>query len=307
VTLWCNMDKTDMSLIMLLSENSRLSYAELAQKLNLSVNAIHKRIQLLVQTGIICKFTAKVSLYAAKATMVTLSGVSQLASFHESPDKLKAQGSIYWLAIGSGKFLYIGAYLKSLNDLQPLVDYLKKEAGLLEPTVGIMSSMYVALKPGQKLTEPTICDLDYKIINSLKDNSRKPISEVAEELGISAKTARRRLDLLTKNSLIELSIEWYPDKSNDIMTLIDVHLKPQANIIEAYTILKKYSPNTLFYFSFVNLPNTVTYAVWTNSMLELQNLQEKLEKEENVSSVIPNILLIGYIFDTWRDQLIEKK
>jgi Lrp/AsnC family transcriptional regulator, leucine-responsive regulatory protein len=300
------MDKTDICLIMLLSENSRLSYAELAEKLNLSVNAIHKRIQLLIQNGIIRKFTAKVSLYAAKATLVTLSGVSQLASFHELPDKLKAQGSIYWLAIGSGKFLYIGTYLKSLNELEPLVNYLKKEAGLLEPTVGIMPLMSVALKPGQKLTEPAICDLDYKIIHSLKDNSRKPISDVADELGISAKTARRRLNLLIKNFLVDLSIEWYPDKSNDLITLIDIHLKPQANINEAYTILRKYAPNTLFYFSFVNIPNFLTYAVWTNSMLELQNIREKLEKEENVSSVTPNILLIGYIFDTWRDQLTEK-
>ena len=51
-----------MSLIMLLSANSRLSYAELAEKLNLSVNAVHKRIQLLIETGVIRMFTAKVGL-----------------------------------------------------------------------------------------------------------------------------------------------------------------------------------------------------------------------------------------------------
>ncbi len=295
-----------MSLIMLLSQDSRLSYAELADKLNLSVNAVHKRIQLLIQTGVICKFTAKVSLFAEQATVVFLSGVSQLGSFQDLPDKLKAQGSIYWLAIGSGKFLYIGSCLKSLNELESLVDYVKKEAGILEPTVGIMSTAPVTPQPGHKLTDLSICDLDYKIIRSLKDNSRKAISDVADELGISAKTARRRLSLLIKKSLIELSIEWYPDKSNDIMTLVDLHLKPNVNMSEAQSILRKYSPNALFYFSFVNMPNTVTYVVWTNSMLELQSLREKLEKEENVASVATNILLKGYIFDTWRDQLVEK-
>jgi DNA-binding Lrp family transcriptional regulator len=45
------MDKTDMSLIMLLAANSRLSYAKLAEKLGLSVNAVHKRIQLLIETS----------------------------------------------------------------------------------------------------------------------------------------------------------------------------------------------------------------------------------------------------------------
>jgi DNA-binding Lrp family transcriptional regulator len=300
------MDKTDMSLIMLLSENSRLSYAELAEKLNLSVNAVHKRIQLLIETGVICKFTAKVSLFAAKAIVVFLSGISQLGSFQDLPDKLKAQGSINWLAIGSGKFLYMGAYLKSLNDLEPLVSYVKKEADIPEPTIGIMSVVPVTPQQALKLPETSLCELDYRIIRSLKDNARKAISDVADEMGVSAKTIRRRLSLMTKNSLIELSIEWYPDKSNDIMTLIDLHLKPQANISEAYSILKKYAPNTLFYFSYVNIPNTATFTVWTNSMIELQNIREKLEKEENVASVTPNILLIGYIFNTWRDQLIEK-
>ena len=46
---------------MLLSANSRLSQAELAEKLNLSVNAIHKRIQLLIEKDIIRKFTASSS------------------------------------------------------------------------------------------------------------------------------------------------------------------------------------------------------------------------------------------------------
>ena len=109
-----------MSLIMLLSANSRLSYAELAEKLNLSVNAIHKRIQLLIETGVICKFTAKVSLLSANAIVVFISGTSQLGSLQDLPAKLKAHGSIYWLAEGGGKFLYIGAYLRSLSELSDL-------------------------------------------------------------------------------------------------------------------------------------------------------------------------------------------
>ena len=85
------MDKTDMSLIMLLSANSRLSYAELAEKLNLSVNAIHKRIQSLIETGVIRTFTAKVSLLSANAIVVFISGTSQLGSFQDLPAKLKAR------------------------------------------------------------------------------------------------------------------------------------------------------------------------------------------------------------------------
>ncbi len=296
-----------MSLLMLLSANSRLSYAELAEKLNFSVNAIHKRIQLLIESGVICKFTAKASVLASKAIVVFISGTSQLSSFQDLPTKLKAQGSIYWLAVGGGKFLYIGAYLKGLNELEDLTAYIKKEAGLPEPTIGIMAASTIQLPQNQNSTNLSLCDLDYRIIGSLKDNSRKAISDVAIELNVSAKTVRHRLQRMVKNSLIELGLEWYPDKSNDIITILELHLKPNADIgTLPYQILRKYAPNTLFFWCYVNVPNTVIYTVWTNSMNELQNLREKLEKEQGVTSVVPNILYIGYMFNTWRDQLVEK-
>ena len=101
-------------------------------------------------------------------------------------------------------------------------------------------------------------------------------------------------------------MEWYPDKSNDIITLIDLHLKPDANLSVAPTILKKYAPNILFFWTFANLPGTVTYAVWTNNMNELQTIRDHLEKEDGVASIVPNILYTGYIFETWRDTLIQQ-
>jgi Lrp/AsnC family leucine-responsive transcriptional regulator len=221
------MDKTDIALIQLLLPNSRLSYGEMAEKLGLSVNAVHKRIQLMVEAGVIRKFTAKVSLKWAKAIIVFISGISQMSYVHWLPDKLRTQGSIYWLAVGGGNYLYIGAYIKSLNELEPLVSYIKKEVAIPEPTVGILGSS--VLPPPVHPSDVTLHELDRQIIHSLKDNSRKAISDVAEELGISAKTARRRLQRMIRNGLIELSLEWYPDVANDIMTLLQLHLKPEVD------------------------------------------------------------------------------
>ena len=181
------------------------------------------------------------------------------ALFKICPLNSRSIGSIYWLAEGGGKFLYIGAYLKNLSELFGLVEFLKKEAGLSEPTVGIMASIPFQVTPNPKSTDLALCDLDYKIIRSLRDDSRKAVSDVATEVGVSAKTVRRRLMRMTKNNLIELGLEWYPDKSNDIITLLDLHLKPEADMgIVPYQILRKYSPNTLFYWCFVNIPNVVT-------------------------------------------------
>jgi len=112
---------------------------------------------------------------------------------------------------------------------------------------------------------------------------------------------------MIKNWLIELSLEWYPDASNDIITLIDLRFKPDTDMNLAFELLKKYSPHMLFYWAFANIPNTATYVVWTANMKELQNIRENLEKESTITAVVPNILYDGYIFNTWRDQLTEKQ
>ena len=300
------MDNTDIILLELLLSNSRMSYGKMAEKLGLSVNAVHKRIQALIEAGVIHKFTAKLGPLAANFVNIFIYGTSRLDSFEGLPDKLKTQGSIYWLAIGGGKYLYIGAYLRRIEELESLVSYVKKEAGIPEPTVGIMSypgSLFpVELKP----SEVALYDLDYKIIGSLKDNSRKAVSDVADELGVSAKTVRRRLSRMIKNGLIELSLEWYPDASNDIITLFEIHLKPDADISKAHGLPRKYSPNMLFSWSFMNIPGVVTCVIWTNTMKKLQEIREKLEKEAFVLSVVPNILYVGYILSTWRDRVGEK-
>jgi DNA-binding Lrp family transcriptional regulator len=214
---------------MLLAANSRLAYSELAEKLNLSVNAVHKRIQALIEQGIIAKFTAKVSLLGAQAIVVFVSGTSQLSSFQTLPEKIHSNNCIYWLTLGSGKYVHIGAYLKNVYELEQLVNFVKKEADLPDPVVGIMAVAPYPVPLKISHADLVLCSLDYKIIYALKDNSRRDLSEVASEVDVSTKTVRRRLNRMIENSLIELSVEWYPDKSNDTITLLNVQFKPETD------------------------------------------------------------------------------
>lgn len=296
------MDTIDMRLIQLLCANCRLAYADLAEQLGLSVNAVHKRLQQLIEQGVIKAFTAKVSLFASNAMVVFISGTSQLHSVQDLPEKLRHHGSIYWLTLGGDGFVYIGLYLKNLNDLQGLIDYVKTEAKIPEPSIGILAPPVpittVSAQPKIHLT-----DLDYRIIQSLGDNARKPLSDVADELNVSAKTIRRRLSYMIDHFLIELTLEWYPDKSNDIITLIDLHLAPAASFSIAPMLLKKYEPHALFYWTFANIPGRIILVAWTNTMHDLQTLRDRLEHDPQITSITPHILYTGFIFKTWRDTL----
>jgi len=299
------MDKTDAVLCQLLLANSRLPYRELADKLNLSVTAVHKRIQSLVETGIIRKFTAKISLNALNAVHIIIFGASKLASLQNLDAEISEHGSIYWLAVGGGNFVYIGAYLRGIGELESLVDYVRGTARIFEPTVGVTSLTPVSIL-SQKNSSTVLYDLDYQIIRSLKNNSRKSTAQVAEELGVSAKTVRRRLSRMINQGLIELSIEWYPDASNDIITIFHIHLKPDVDKNAVNSIFRKYLPNMFFCWGFSNIPNFLLAFVWTSTMKELQSIRRTLEQEEIVQSITSNVLFTGQIFETWRDRVLEK-
>ena len=300
------MDKTDGILDMLLLSNSRLSYRELADTLNLSVTAVHNRIQTQIDQGIIRKFTARPSVLASMAIHVFVFGSSKASSLHDVRLKLEKHGSIYWLAVGGGNFLYIGAYLRNISELEAVVNYIKEAAEIPDLTVGITTSpLNVPLSVLEKI-DTRLCKLDYQIINSLKDDSRKATAEIAEELNVSAKTVRRRLSRMMKNHLVELSIEWYPDHSNDIIAVFHVRLKPEANRNTPDALFKKFLPNVMFYWSFSNITNTYLFFVWTSTTKELKEIREHFESEPLVQSAVPNVIFTGYIFKTWRDQIPEK-
>jgi DNA-binding Lrp family transcriptional regulator len=294
-------DKTDVILCQLLLANSRLSYRVLAEKLDLSVTAIHNRIQSLIELGIIRKFTAKPCIYAQNAIHIFIYGNSKTNSIRELSPKLQTHGSIYWLSVGGGNVLYIGAYLKNIAELEPLVRFIKEKAEVPEPTVGITFSPIPPFLKNAK-TGSMLCELDFKIIRSLKDDSRKATSVIAEEIGVSAKTVSRRLTRMINNYLIELSIEWYPDASNDIISAFHIHLKPDVNPNTPNVIIQKYYPNTLFYWGFSNIPNEYIFFVWTPTSKELKEIRDKIEQEPTIKSVAPNIIFTGYVLKTWRDE-----
>lgn len=301
------MDKTDITLVMQLLNNSRLSNRELADNLNLSVNAVHKRIQTLKELGVIRKFTAKANLFAMGGLTVQIYGISSAPSFEELPEKLHKNNCVYWVALAGGNYLYIGAYLRNISDLEPLVDFVTAEAKMPNPIVGIISSPFTGYPIPSPAHDAILTTLDRKIIRSLHDDSRKAISAIAEELNVSAKTIRRRLSTMMEHNWIDLSLEWYPDASNDILTILHLHLKATVEKKSVPPVLSKYMPNFLFFWSFSNLSNELMVVIWTNTMKELKEIQERLAKENMFESIIPNILYVGYIFETWRDDFSKKQ
>ena len=302
------MDKIDLLMCLLLLQNSRIPYRELGDKFGLSINAVHKRIQALRELGIIRTFTAKISIYALKAVPVFIFGNSEAKRIDDVRKRLEKDELTYWLAISGGNYLYVGAYLRNISELESYMNYMKSTAEMQNPAVGILATAATQVPYASATMDAELSTLDYRIIYSLRRDSRKAVSDVAGEIGLSAKTVGRRLSRMIQTGLIDLTIEWYPDSSNDIMSMFHLATKASADKKKVeHLLMGSYSPNILFTMNFSNLPNLMLCTAWANTMKELKDIHNRIQEEDAFDSVMSNVLYTGFIFDTWRDRLVEEK
>jgi Lrp/AsnC family transcriptional regulator, leucine-responsive regulatory protein len=295
------MDATDIKLCQLLLINSRLSYDELASKLGLSINAVHKRVKALIELKIIRAFVARPSLMAINTLAIWIYGRCEPKQIRDAHLRLAKNDSTYWVAYSGGDFVYVGGYLHDISELESYVTFVRNEANMDYPTVGIISAM-PKLDPKYQLS-----NTDIEIISSLHRNSRKPFADIASELHLTARTVRNRLERMIQNQSIDLTIDWYPDTSNDILSVLHLDIGTNKDIMSLSSqLLGEFSPNLLFPILFANIPNQLTFFVWTNTMKQLEDIRAKVAETQGIGSATLNVLQIGYSFDTWRDKLVSK-
>jgi len=305
------MDEIDFTLSLLLIANSRVSYRELAETFKMSVNSIYKRVKSLVNLGVIQNFKTRLGInYFPNTTNVVMFGTPNFTEVKNKKTLINTIGEnecIYNVTQASGNTFYIHAYIRNLNELDSLLSFVRKTGKIKELTVGLDRAS--SISNIKDANDVILTKLDYLIVDSLKNNSRKTISDVADEVGASTKTVRRRLDRLIEKNLIHFTIDWYPDKTGEILSIIILKLNPDTNIDDNEFMNKlreRYGSKVLFSWAFSNLPNLKLLCVWTHSMKELQNVESSF-LSENHSFIDVTVLLEGKMFPTWLDLYLEEK
>ena len=294
------MDEIDVTLLKKLLNNSRLTYRELAEMTNMSVSAIHKRIKSLVDEGIINAFIARPSIIALKYLVVVISGNSNTKSMDAISKELGQHESIFTIAIAGGKFFYITGFLRDISELQDFSTYVLEKAQISEPTIGIINTPYL-------ISPEPLTSIDFKILKTLNRDSRKPITDIAFDVGISAKTVRKRLDRMIENNLAIFTMEWAPIAENNVSTAFHLYLKEGTSINSTIQhIYENYPQNIAFCISFSNIPNFIQMHTWSKTTQDSQKIQEKLQTE-GFKDIIPHIILTSNYYDCWVDQMLRTK
>ncbi|MFW9823210.1 MAG: winged helix-turn-helix transcriptional regulator [Candidatus Thorarchaeota archaeon] len=299
------MDKTDFFLVKTLSFNSRLTYRELADMTDMSVSAIHKRIRHLEEERVIQTYMARPSFLALNYLLVLIFGTSNAKSIDAINKELGQHESIYYVVNAGGKYLYVSALIRDLSELQEFGSYVSKTAKITEPTIGIVNQ-YLSFPLASRTYPEPLTTIDYKILKTLNRDSRKTITDIADEVGISAKTVRKRLDRMVEHDLATFSIEWTAHKIS-FVTTFNIYLNEGQDMNSTIQHLyQKYSENVAYCIAYSNLPNFLTLHTWAETARESQKIQEELQTE-GFKDIVPHILLTGNYYECWVDQFLRTK
>lgn len=305
------MDDIDRKLVLLLVMNPRVHFRELAAKLGISRQAVHHRVQTLTETGVIKGMHAGISIPYLDAVPVAITGMTRTSSIDKTLDRLGRSEFTGRVVVAGGNCLYVIGFLRKISDLGSYVDFVKRAANMSEPTVGIYC-LDDGLVPGYSIDGSgawkesfrELSSLDFKIIASLKDNARRPISDIAKVVGVTPKTVRRHLEAMISEGSLALTAPMDSQAGGDLFLITHVILKDGADKIEVgRRLLARQYFQDQYIRTFSNIPDFLIWVFWSDKIKEIRKVLEEVGEEEDVLAVTLNFAYSERIYETWRDRL----
>ncbi len=174
------MDDLDVKILKLLWEDGRMPIYRIAEEVGLSNAAVHKRIKGMMSRGELNGFSILLN-----SDKIFNSSVVSIRARKKRAQVMEILGEVSGMmhvVAGFGGRYYGELWYSDDYDLRDKVNYIKRLTGAYR----------VEIYRHKKVENLTLSHLDWKILLSLKDDARKPYSEVAKEIGVSSKTIAKR-------------------------------------------------------------------------------------------------------------------
>jgi len=214
-------DERDRKILSELDKNARQTDSEIAKKVGISKQLVNYRIQKLVERGIITNFYTLVNIGNFSLNSYYL--FIQLENINKEQEKkllekIDSLDSVGWLVSGMGRWdavvlintKSILEFEKSLNQIVNLCGNHLHEH-IFTTLIGAEHLNYKflqakethSIKQTEKAQELKLDKTDQKILQTISQNARMPITELAEKAKIPLHVASYHLKQLIKNKTIE--------------------------------------------------------------------------------------------------------
>jgi DNA-binding Lrp family transcriptional regulator len=315
------MDIVDKQIIFALNAYCRATYQELAQGLKLTVNAVKKRINKLMEQGIIRYFYIYPSLAMTGGEMLLV--LLYLDEPQEGPGLLEKVGADPRIFAGSyladNRILLYAEY-NGAQELDEIGQFLRSMDGV---TLQDMHTLIYEKGARCELTKE-----DLLVIKTLRNNARMPVAKIAAHTGLSPRRIRKILEKLvgegesspefftqtvaagdprTTRQCIHFRVRWDLNAGGSTTFMVcinwDVETGTRKELVE--WLSKEFSSE--YWYALTSASKPALFAVFVvDKIRDAEPIVHRLKK---APSVISTDTLFGYPTILWqgpRDALLEK-
>ncbi|MFW9828111.1 MAG: winged helix-turn-helix transcriptional regulator [Candidatus Thorarchaeota archaeon] len=292
------MDNKDIDILKLLLFDGRMTYEAIANKIKETPYLVKKRINNLVKMGVIMKFVTNLNfLLFQKSVCYTLADVKEKIDQRELIEHIGKLEMVTGGAISLQNKMQI---IHTYSDDHDFKNNLKKLMEFEE--IQNIENFILLIPPNLDFKNTRLTKIDWKIINSIKDNCRKTDVEIANELGISSKTVKRRLRYLRENNIIIFMIDLDTSAADFLSYLLIVKFQRIASdsLNKVMKIVKNY-----FYVWRIANQEAFIFTVFINKLREIDEQVKEIESIPYIKEVISFVPTKMFYFESWLDKLIR--
>ena len=194
-----NLERRDVALLHVLMRDSRATEQQVCGITGMPTGEVAGRTEAMVEAGVIRSFTTKPSLTSLGAISVLVYGKSRLSTLEEAKDHLITNDRVAWAALSGAGRLYVALHLPDPKEKDSQLRKVEGEAMLLRPTAAVRDLF------GSQPSAHDYDQLEWGIVRSLSKDSRKPVDDIARELGRTLEEVDDRLGRMMQNSLLDCS------------------------------------------------------------------------------------------------------
>jgi DNA-binding Lrp family transcriptional regulator len=266
------LDNTDLRILNMLARNGRLSYRSIGVAIGLTTKSVKARVDKMLFSRIIDKFLTIVnpSIFGFSGTYVIALKKRKLNK--ELLERIGLVGVIGYRFEVLGGVMGLGIGIKEEDEekIHMLIDSLRPAI------VGMIES--------RNYKVPNILSKgDYAIIKELIRKPRMEVLDIAKTTSISPKTVRKRVEKMTRNRILEFSINVDPSAmKGQIVFFLSVIAEKEFYPRLLERILDELHNNIITSFNLANQVNAIGLNLAVDDVFKIERIRTRIESFDGV-------------------------
>lgn len=251
------MDEIDKGILFGMLQNCRTPYRTLAQQFKMTANAVKKRVQKLVDTGVIVQFTAELS--PAMVDGENFLAVISTDAGENEEDFLHLIGShnlVREIGVLSGSaYLAMGTYVgsESLRDLGSFLRSVENVSNV---------ELHNLVKDALHGKKTDLTKLQLRVLRCLVGDPRMPTKKISELTGLTVRRTRTTIRNLLECGAVSLGIRWNLSAGDGFVFLLRIQWDEKTGSLEDVLLFIGKNFPVAFYGPLVSATEPVVFAVF---------------------------------------------